>query len=44
MQGDLMTELFQPRRQLHDADRRHAIGQHRKIGLTGNEIETGWMD
>jgi hypothetical protein len=33
MQLNLVTKLFQPGSQLHDADRRHPVGEHRKIGL-----------
>lgn len=34
-----VAEPFQPGSELHDADRRHAVGQHREIGLAGDEIE-----
>ncbi len=39
-----VAEFLQPRGELHDADRRHAVGQHREIRLAGNEVEAGGMN
>jgi hypothetical protein len=36
--------FIQPAGKLHDADRRHAVGKDRKIGLTGDKIETGGVN
>ena len=35
-----MPVLFQPGSERENADRHHAIRQHREIGLAGNEIES----
>jgi len=44
VQLNAMPEFFQPGGQLHDADRRHAVGQYREIGLPGNEVEARGMN
>ena len=36
--------LLQPGCKLQNANRRHAVGQHREVGLTGNEVEAGGMN
>ena len=44
VQGSLMPVFIQPAGELHDADWRHAVGKDRKIGLTGDKIETGGVN
>jgi hypothetical protein len=35
-----MTMFIQPAGQLHNADRRHPVGENRKIRLAGYKVET----
>ncbi len=44
MHKGFVTVFIQPGRKGKDADWRHAVGQHRKVGLAGNEVEAGRMD
>ena len=39
-----VAKFFQPGGELHDADWRHAVGQHRKIRLPRNKIEASRMN